>query len=393
MNVGIITLFYNSTNYGGVLQSYALTQALNQMEDVYAEQICYEKSYSTSYANRWKKIFSFKKVFRHIKLKVERALTKKERGIAETISKKRLTPFGKFVTDHIQKTATIYTQKTIPEVLTQKDVLIAGSDQVWNVNYYDEVYRLDFIPSDKYKMSYAAGVSCGTLTSEQREIFKNTLRSYAAISVREEAAVDILQPLTDTKVQWVLDPTLLLSPADWDKICSGRKIRENYIFCFFLGRLSLENKRIIEFAKKRNLKIVSMPYLAVTSRKDSDFGDYKVYDAGPQDFLSFVKYATYIFTDSFHATVFSHIYQREFFVFGRAKFNAMNDRIESLTALFNTRDRFCDTKERTTLKYIENLPPIDYSKPFPKFEKMKKQSENFLKDNLKKAEEKIHGNQ
>ena len=190
----------------------------------------------------------------------------------------------------------------------------------------------------------------------------------------------------------MLDPTLLLSREKWDNVCANRKIDEAYIFCYFLGSLSIDYGKIIEFAHKRGLKVVMMPYLTGTSCDDSDFGDYKIYDAAPQDFISLIKYAEYVFTDSFHATVFSHIYKKNFFVFNRAELKSMNDRIYSLTSLFDTQDRFCDTKEKISLKYIEGLPPINYDRPFPKFEEMKEKSINFLKDNLKKAEEKINGN-
>ena len=201
----------------------------------------------------------------------------------------------------------------------------------------------------------------------------------------------MLQPLVDKKVEWVLDPTLLLSREDWDNICSVNKIEERYVFCYFLGELSLSNKKIIEFARSKNLKVVSMPYLAWTSKRDSNFGDYKIYDATPPDFISLIKHAEYVFTDSFHATVFSHIYHKNFFVFNRAGLKSMNDRIYSLTSLFDTQERFCDTKEKISLHYIEGLPPIDYGKTFPKFEAMKEKSINFLKENLKRAEEKING--
>ena len=186
---------------------------------------------------------------------------------------------------------------------------------------------------------------------------------------------------------------MLLSLEKWDNICSEQKIGEKYIFCYFLGALSVQNSEITQFAHKRGLKVVTMPYLCGTCHDDSNFGDYKIYDAAPQDFISLIKHAEYVFTDSFHATVFSHIYKKNFFVFNRAGLKSMNDRIYSLTSLFNTQERFCDTKEKETLEYIENLPPIDYSNPFLKLEEMKEKSIEFLKINLKKADENIHGNQ
>ncbi len=388
--VGVVSLFYNSTNYGGVLQSYALVNGLNSL-GVNAYQICYQRV-SIASKRRFLKLFSPLKLCRFVKNKIRKFKNRKNIEKVGAIAAKRFKPFALFVNANIPKTDKAYNQNTIKETLNDTDIFVTGSDQVWNVNYYDEIYRLDFVPQTKYKFSYAAGVSSGELTKKQKNIFQKSLSTYDSISVREREAVNVLQPLSDKKIEWVLDPTLLLSREKWDNVCANRKIEEAYIFCYFLGSLSIDNGKIIEFAHKRGLKVVMMPYLTGTSCDDSDFGDYKIYDAAPQDFISLIKYAEYVFTDSFHATVFSHIYKKNFFVFNRAGLKSMNDRIYSLTSLFDTQDRFCDTKERGNLEYIESLPPIDYNRPFPKFEVMKEKSIDFLKENLEKAEEKINGN-
>lgn len=390
MTVGVISLFYNSTNYGGVLQSYALTEVLNSL-DVNARQICYQRVRNSS-KKRFLKIFNPGKLCRFVKDEIRNLKNGKKLEKVKAAAIKRDAPFSLFVAANIPKTDKVYNQNTIREALGDTDVFITGSDQVWNVNYYDEIYRLDFVPQTKYKFSYAAGVSSGEFTKKQKQIFQKTLSSYDSVSVRERETVNTMQPLTDKKIEWVLDPTLLLPYEQWDNICASRKIDEKYIFCYFLGALSVANEEIIEFARKRGLKVVTMPYLTGTSCDDSDFGDYKIYDAAPHDFISLIKYAEYVFTDSFHATVFSHIYKKNFFVFNRASFKSMNDRIYSLTSLFDTQERFCDTTEKGNLGYIESLPSIDYNRPFPKFDEMKEKSVNFLKKNLKKAEEKIYGN-
>lgn len=377
MKVGIITFYHKSCNYGGTLQAYALSKAINKNSD--SQQILYKSIQQIKCkSNNLESIA--KRLFNTI-LRRKRNVALKNRQLIFEIFRK-IVPRSKME----------YDIQTISKSLYDYDAFITGSDQVWNVEYYDEVYRLEFVPSTKYKFSYAAGISSGELTEEQKAVFKKALSTFDAISVREKSAVDVLQPLTDKKVEWVLDPTLLLSREEWDEICSDRNISEKYVFCYFLGELSLKNKKIIEFAHSKGLKVVSMPYLAWTSKKDSDFGDYKIYDATPPDFISLIKHAEYVFTDSFHATVFSHIYHKNFFVFNRAGLNSMNDRIYSLTSLFDTQERFCDTKEKISLKYIEYLPPINYDKLYPKFEAMKERSISFLKDNLKRAEEKINGN-
>lgn len=382
--IGIITFYYNSINYGGVLQSYALESFLVKNGYEKTEQICYKSVQSTSL----KKLLNLKKVIRYISNKIEHR--KFSLRYEKSLSDKRES-FKDFTQNVIRHSDYVYNVDNINVSIGKYDVFITGSDQVWNTDNYDFVYRLDFVPQNNVKIAYAAGISNEKLTKKQKEIFINSLRDFTAVSVREKKAVSLLQPLTDKTVEWVIDPTLLLTDKQWNEVCSQRKVQEKYLFCYFLGDPLIKVKNIIEFANRNGLKIVNFPYACGTSSSKSDFGDYRVYDASPQDFLSYVKHAEYVFTDSFHASVFSHIYKRNFFVFNRKGFKAMNDRIYSLTDLFDTGDRFCDSKEKCTLEYIESLPPINYDREFPKFEAMKEKSINFLKDNLKKAEEKLNG--
>ena len=138
-----------------------------------------------------------------------------------------------------------------------------------------------------------------------------------------------------------------------------------------------------EFAEKNNLKIVTLPHLLGRYREcDSDFGDYKLYDVTPQRLISIIKNAKYVFTDSFHATVFSLIFEKEHFVFQRDGKNSMSSRLYTLTALFNTQEHFCDTDEKATLSYIEGLDKIDYSREQNAFLKQRELSLLFLKNNL-----------
>lgn len=386
--VGVITQYYKSINYGGNLQAYALCFILNNM-NCESEQICYaykrEKQNNIFWVVARK---GFGVLFGKVSHKLKALANKKEIYKSAVLKRKA---FYHFNSELIPHSKIVFTNETIATTKNDYDIFITGSDQVWNIDNYNGAYRLDFVPFEKNKMSYAAGVSSGKLQQKDKKIFRDTFKSYLAISVREKSAVGALQPLTNLQVEWVVDPTLLLTDKQWNEVCSQRKVQEKYLFCYFLGDPLIKVKNIIEFANRNGLKIVNFPYACGTSSSKSDFGDYRVYDASPQDFLSYVKHAEYVFTDSFHASVFSHIYKRNFFVFNRKGFKAMNDRIYSLTDLFDTGDRFCDSKEKCTLEYIESLPPINYDREFPKFEAMKEKSINFLKDNLKKAEEKLNG--
>ncbi len=391
MKIGILTFFKNSTNYGGILQAYALTKTLNSMgKDISAEQICFEKrsvDAPSSTLAKIKKALNPAFLCRHIVANVRGLALKRDLNRYFASRNQKKPSFQIFIDRYVPHTEIVYDQTNIASVL--EDVFITGSDQVWNFTFSDKVYLLDFVPNGKFKMSYAAGMRKDLLNEGQRAFFKASLSSFDAISVREESSVDILSPLADKPVQWVADPTLLLNQEEWDEVCSGRRIKERYVFCYFLGELSIKNKDIMGFASKRGLKVVVMPYAADTAKKDGDFGNYRIYDEGPSEFLSYIKYADYVFTDSFHASVFSLIYHRDFFVFNRKGQKGMSNRIESLTYLFDVKDRYCDCKQKSTLKYIESLPPIDYNRSFPRYQAMKQKSIYFLRSSLAEAEKKM----
>lgn len=388
MKIGIITHYFGSKNYGGNLQAYALVEFLSKQGYI-AEQISYNRAndnekYNKEEIKTWKKLF--KKVikkFQYIARKCFFAFLKNRSHQVQN----RNGSIDKF-NQSIPHSAQIYNLKKINDIKNKYDVFIVGSDQVWHPAAICSAYLLNFDIGNGYKISYAASLGGAVLTERQKQLFSESLKTYDAISVREESSVGLIQPLTKTKVEWVLDPTLLLSSEDWNRICTPRRVSDKYVFCYFLGGIARYRKIVKQFAKAKKLKIVTLPYLG-GALVGENFGDYRLFDVSPADFISLIKNAEYVFTDSFHATVFSHIYHKNFFVFNRAGLKSMNDRIYSLISLFNTQDRFCDTKAKISLKYIESLPPIDYNKEFLKFEEQKEKSIKFLRENLGKAKQKL----
>lgn len=383
MRIGIITLYHNSFNYGGNLQAYALYKFLENKGAV-VEQITYERTIETGFSARLRRLFkngpitAVKKVIKYFKYKQEDISA----GIpvdAEELSVRR-NAFQHFMRETIRHSEIVYDQNSIHECVDDYDVFVTGSDQVWNFAWYDSAYFLDFVDgTKKKKFSYAASFSMKELTDEQKEIVSNSLKDYEAISVREKDAVDLLDGLTDKPVTYVVDSTLLLSQDDWDEVCAERVVDEKYVFGYFLGSNIDVVRMAKEFAHKRELKFVMIPFASGKYNMNEDgLADIRIVDASPEKFLSLVKHAEYVFTDSFHAVVFSFIYQKQFFVFNRDKKGTMNSRIFSITELFGLEERFCDSREKESLGYVERLEDIDYTGSFEKFEELKEKSVEFL---------------
>ena len=262
-----------------------------------------------------------------------------------------------------------FTRKYIPKTKSFGKVsyAIVGSDQVWNPNWLGGYYYLLNTPLGEKRISYAASVGVDKLTDEDIEIFKNELGKYDCISVREKTAKDLLQPLVGTKIEVVLDPTLLLDKSDYAEIEKKPKdIRdgEKYILCYILG--GREYQSMIErFAKARGWRVIL-------------FSDKAESNYGVEEFLYLIHHAELICTDSFHACVFSFIFERPFVAFRRTgEADYMYSRLQNLIDTFKLKDR-----EFNGRSIMEKNIKVDYTEAKEILKKERKKSLKFLKDAL-----------
>ena len=355
--VAIITHFHGSTNYGGVLQAYALRKVIADM-GYEAEQLRYLKSVENT--------VSLPVLIKNLFIKVlKHSVADKQFGtsilyvgrfgitfILGKIFKKfvvsqdcarRAENFACF-NEHYVPSSKVYTRNTIAESVDDYDIFITGSDQVWNPNWTPkwtpnliyESYYLNFVPEDKPKIAYAASATVSHLTQEQYDKMHPLVSRFQHISVREENAVSMLQGMTDKKIEWVLDPTLLLSAEEWNEVAAENPVKEPYVFAYILGDRKDNQKCAKDFAKKKGLKLVTFPFTASGSLRQAFFGDIHIYD-GPDVWLSLIRDAEYVITDSFHAVVFSIVYRKRFAVLKRSGDGvkwSMNSRLYSLCKMF-----------------------------------------------------------
>lgn len=376
--VGIITLFHGSMNYGGVLQACALCRVLDQM-GIPNEQIrCVyeEEREKRTLAQTIRKLLDPRVVLRRIRYEINGIRSEKEKSGRQEV-------FGRFNKQFVNSSERVYHAGTIHECLGEYDAFITGSDQVWNPEWYCPTLFLDFVPSDKPKIAYAASLGKSSLTEAQQEKFRNNLKDFRAISVREADAVDIVSPLSAVKVECVLDPTLVLDKEQWEQIAAPRLVEEDYLFYYFLGKDGPEASLAMEYAAAHGLKIAGIPSAARDFTKtETVVYDHEIMDASPAEFLSLIRHAAVVLTDSFHATVFSNVFEKEFYSFPRQGHDGMNSRIYRVTDLFETGERFCDTPEKKTLAYMDRLLTIDRNRPLPKLEQQRAESLAFLRNNL-----------
>lgn len=370
MKIGIVSLYYKNHNYGGLLQAYALTHYLNS-HGFEAEQVTWDfldglkrRPRKGNKAKKKTAISAAKQIAGNM---IEKANQKNYESRHQAFDRfERIIPHSDCV----------YTYKNIEACTSDYDAFISGSDQVWNMEWYNPENFLSFVPEDMKKISYAASMPNIKLSLQQQETLRNHLERFQSLSVREQSTSDMLAKLLDRNVEWVLDPTLLLTQDEWKQVSSPYEIKEKYILCFYLSGHQPIRTLAKLFSKKVNLPIVTFANLGGTYLTDVMFGKYKVYDAGPDAFLSLIMNAEFVLTDSFHATVFANIFRKKYFVFSRDD-GKMDSRIASLLKIFQTEDRFC-TEEKFNVDYLMALKDKQVLIDSASFLEMKKKSENYL---------------
>lgn len=219
-----------------------------------------------------------------------------------------------------------------------------GSDQIWNpycIEYNPEIVFLPFIDSS-HKLAISPSIATGNVPNSFIEDCQKYLGDFKYISVRESNGARLLESILARHVPFMIDPTLLLDKSDWDRIADQSRIKEDqdYLITYFLGEVNPERKIIIdELSKEYHLKIISM----------MDLNDEVHYAISPAEFLYLIKNAKLVCTDSFHATVFSLIWEKAFWVFEKEiEGKAANDngsRINNLLELFGLDDRLLFKKQ------------------------------------------------
>lgn len=217
---------------------------------------------------------------------------------------------------------------------------IAGSDIVWGREFsgLDGAYFLDFAPEDRPKIAYAASV---ILTEKGRteddSLFAKRLPAFDALSVRETSSVPAVQRFTDRKVAAVLDPTLLLTREEYAPLeIKWKETAEPYLLSYFLTH----DPAVVDYtnllAQKLGLRIIHYfaDYPGRVFPKDTGCFAF----AGPGEFLSLVKNAACVFTNSFHGTCFAMIYRKPFYTYMAKR--AMLSRVRDTVGRLGMRERF-----------------------------------------------------
>lgn len=375
--IGVFTIDPCIYNYGGLLQEYALFSSLVS-SGYETEIINYDVTSELNTFSYKRNLFYLtpKKILHRIKMKLSR-------GILDdtTLDSKSCSLFDDFRNEYLSFSKK-YMSNDIGTSSEAYDAFVCGSDQIWNPDFNIPSYFLNFVQDDKSKVIYAASIGVPDLTRVQRHVYKKLLKKLDWISVREHEAQTLIQSLSEKKVELVLDPTLLLSKEEWKELIREEDNQEKfepYIFCYFLGANEEKICAVKEFAQKNNLKVISVPFKNNIFVKEFQTLQNGI---GPKEFLDLINRAAYIVTDSFHACVFSIIFDKQFRVFTRKAGNTnMNGRICTLLKYIQKSDFLIEPKELSKIKIEENC---SYDKR--QIEELRRQSLQWLKRAIEKNE-------
>ena len=332
MKIGILT-FTEGYNYGNKIQNYALlTYLKNNFQ-------CEVKTVNNCIAQGSK--------LAKAKLLLIWAVPSKRHYMYW----KRLIRFKKFNKHYLN-----FTKEKLKEAskeFLEVDCFVCGSDQIWNPNYYSTIYLLTGnLPVPKKSISYAASFGVSEIPSEKKRNFAEALKNLEAISVREEQGVAICKELGCSECRVNIDPTFLLRKDEWLKVIQKpvKEVPDKYVVTYFLGKIEGKNEKVIrDYCAENNVKRIDL----------NSVNALEWFDITPFEFLYLIYNAEFVFTDSFHASVFSIIFGKQFLTAERVSDdrNKMSSRIDTLFSIFS-----CENHRMSMFDGDIDALKMDYTK-------------------------------
>ena len=386
--VGIVSCYFHH-NYGSMLQALATQMALDKL----------------GYENETIDISGFNgeikkaKMLYFAKASLTSDILLSKLGMATNVLRRKLSKgaykensiirnkkFDDFYKDHFRLSEKYSSKADLSNKCKEKySAVLVGSDQLWLPgNIAGDYYTLNFVPKEVNTIAYATSFGQSALPSDSAKKATVFLKKIRHIGVREESGQKLVKELAERSVPVVCDPTLLFTGDEWMSIQKEEaKIIEPYILFYFLGN----NPPHREFAKrlkeKTGCKIVALTHLDEYVKSDEGYADYTPYDVDPADFLNLIRNAQYVCTDSFHCSLFSMLYKKEFFTFkryARKTKSSTNSRLDTLFNLAGVKGRVLNGDEDVQKCLDMN---IDYEKVQKNLQKIREESYQYLITALK----------
>lgn len=374
MRIGILSLPLH-TNYGGILQAYALQTVLERMGH---EVVVFDKILPEPSLPLWKCPFVYSKRL------VNKLLGRKDNIVFLEQYVSKIKPIiqqntNKFIKIYIHRVS-FKTFAKIPDADTF-NAIIVGSDQVWRPIYFGEDHIDDaFLAFARgwniKRIAYAAsfGVDKWEYSPVQTETCKSLLHNFDAISVREESGVKLCRDFFECKAQLVLDPTMLLDKSDYVKIIKTSNVPKSKgnLLVYILDETPDKTALIKNIADKYNLK----PFRVGSNTEKIHAPLNERIQPPVEEWLRGFYDAEFVITDSFHACVFAILFEKQFVVIGNKK-RGMS-RFISLLTQFGLENRLI--AENSNVSAVDY---IDFTLLRNRLAELKEKAMSFLYKSLK----------
>lgn len=334
--VAIMT-WYSYRNYGTALQAAAMSYTVKKMAyDVDFIQYTHKP---ISEVRNISVSLLFKKVHNTLRRKFLQTYS------SEALEKK----FRDFVKSSISETEPCRSYPELYDLNARYAAFLCGSDQIWSPICYDPKYFLPFVEEENRMIAYAPSIGSTEISNPViRDCMATYISRFRHLSVREQQGADLIRKLTGQEAKVVLDPTLLMNSYEWDGYIEKdqvQKISGDYIICYFLGA----SEKYMGYVRmlSRTMKI---PYYVIPVTINQKRSEACVpFEVGPCEFVSLIKNAKYVITDSFHGTAFSINYNIPFSVFKRFGDNDpknQNSRIFNLLGMLGLEGRLVEYQNK-----------------------------------------------
>lgn len=363
--IGILT-YHSGFNYGACLQAYALQTTLKKF-GYDSEIINFEtEDFVASREMFSRKPRRMKEVIKNItRIPYWKSLHERERM------------FNSYTFDVLKSTKRYKTEQEVINHAEDYDCIICGSDQIWNLTHVKDdpaitpLFFLNF-PKKQRRVAYAASFASFTkIASHHEEEFLPWLKQFDAISVREQDGYDYVKS-KGLDCTLALDPTILLDKEEYEPICRDRLIEGKYIAMFGWNT----NDDLVSAAKEVSKKLGLPVYNIVPPPRKMFCGIPRKLDVGPCEFLSIIKNAEFVVTNSFHGTAFSTTFEKPYvsIVTGKA-----DTRMNSLLEQLGLADHLVHKEDMD----IDRMLATDFSGVHEKKVSLRQESFDFIKNSLK----------
>ncbi len=348
--IGIVTICNKGNNFGGKLQNYALQTVLEKL-GYDAETVFDSRSGG---GNPWSVMTYIKDIVHYItRIKYQPSVHKA--AVSFLRWKRRYLKACPVV---------LRSSEDYPRIAERLDGVVVGSDQVWAPAWLLPDYAFAQFVEPQKRIAYAPSIGVSEIAEELKEAYKNGFNGFERLSVREDDGAKIIKEMIGRKADVLVDPAMLLSVDDWNKIAVSNKKKE-YVFVYVLGEMIPAYRAYIQELESSGLEIVDI------------LRDKRYAGGHPGNFVGYIRDAEMVVTDSFHGTVFSLLYHKPITLLNRTDGNHnMNSRFETLFDKFDV----CHVPIGENINHLV----FDWEKVEEKLEFERRKSMEYLTEELQK---------